>query len=54
MDVVSSNRESGELNIVVQDTRSSSKQTIQLKVNLIDIRPGASKSLFLHSGREQA
>jgi hypothetical protein len=47
-------RESSELHIVVQDTRSSTKQTAQLEVNLINIRPSTSKSLLLHGRREQA
>ena len=52
--MVDLDREGRELNVVVQDTRSSSKQTIKLEVNLINIRPEASKSLLLHGRREQA
>lgn len=47
------NREGSKLHIVVQNTGSSSKQTIQLEVNLINVRPSASKSLLLHRRREQ-
>ena len=47
-------REGSELHIVVQDTCSSSKQTIQLEVDLINVRPSASESLLLHGRREQA
>jgi hypothetical protein len=52
--MVDLDREGRELNVVVQDTGSSSKQTVQLEVNLINIGPSASKSLLLHVGREQA
>lgn len=46
--------EGSELHIVVQDTCSNRKQTAQLKVNLVNVRPSASKSLLLHGRREQA
>jgi len=46
--------EGSELHVVVQNTRSSTKQTIQLEVNLINIGPSTSKSLFLHGRRKQA
>ena len=46
-------REGSELNIVVQNTGSSSKKTIQLEVNLVNVRPSTSKSLLLHGRREQ-
>jgi len=48
-----SGREGSELHIVVQNTGSSSKQTIQLEVNLVNVRPSASKGLLLHGRREQ-
>lgn len=41
-------REGSELEVVVQDTRGSSKQTIQFEVNLVNIRPSTSKCLLLH------
>lgn len=46
-------REGSELKIVVQNTGSSSKKTIQLEVNLVNVRPCTSKSLLLHGRREQ-
>lgn len=49
-----SNREGSELHIVVQDTGSSSKKAVQLEVDLVNVRPGASKGLLLHGRREQA
>lgn len=48
------NREGSELHIVVQDTGSSGKKAVQLEVNLVNVRPGASKGLLLHGRREHA
>ena len=53
--MITLDREGSELHIVVQDTgSSSSKQAIQLEVNLINVSPSASKSLLFHGRREQA
>ena len=46
--------EGSELHIVVQNTRGSSKQTFELEVNLVNVRPSTGECLLLHWRDEQA